>query len=301
MDRRLAGALLVVAVLTVAVVLPARDGIGIAGVATSIELPADPHVGDCLLTRYTGFETATAAESQLPLVFGHCSEGEVAGEVLAVLSAVGDPASRAAQVRSVGPDCQQLAFEHAGLLPANGNHYRLLDPPAGPVTWNPAVNLRQAWIFPDPVATAAGRTWAACVAGPARGGLYEGRLLAAYDGGKLPDGFGSCWDQPTVNVAMRQVNCSQAHLSEVISTGTMPAQPANLSRADIEGSCHRLVSRVMDRTDPTADGQLEIRINPDGEPRANRRLDIICYVVPTEHSLVGTLVGLGDRPVPLTR
>jgi hypothetical protein len=316
MDRRLIGALLVVAVLTVAVVLPARDGLGIAGTGSPIALPAEPRVGDCLLTTYAGFEPASESNprgvssggrgtaspaSQVPLNFGSCRSGEVAGEVLAVLSAAGDEATRRARIRAIGPDCQRLAFAYAGLLPTEDNDYRLLDPPAGPVTWNLAVNLRQAWILPDRISRAAGRTWAACVAGPAYGGRYEGRLLGAYDGGRLPDGFGNCWDQRTVTVAMRQVDCGAPHQSEVISMGWVPPQPATVTRADIESSCYRLASLVMDRADPTASGQLQIRINPDSDPpRVNRRLDIICYVVPTERSLAGTLVGLGDRPVPLT-
>ena len=49
MDRRLIGALLVVAVVAVAIVVPARDGLRIAGRGTTIDLPADPQVGDCLL------------------------------------------------------------------------------------------------------------------------------------------------------------------------------------------------------------------------------------------------------------
>ena len=318
MDRRLIGALLVVAVVAAATVVPALHGLRIAGEAIAIELPADPRFGDCLLTKWSGFgllpgaapagavttsapSTAApgSAKAEPSPVFGSCGgKGQVAGEVLAVVSAAGDEAARRAQVRATGPNCQQLAFAYAGLIPTDKNHYGLPGWPAEPVSWSLSVNLQNAWILPDPLLRAAGRTWAACVAAPARSDFYHGRLFAAYAGGKLPDGFGSCWDQRSVNVAMRPINCGDPHQSELISLGTVP-NLKDITRAAIEGSCLRLAGRIMGRADPTANGGLEIQVDPqDDIPRAGARLNVVCYIVPTKHSLAGTLVGLGDRPVP---
>lgn len=309
---------MVVAVLTAAIVLPALDGIGVAGTAAPIPLPADPRRGDCLLTAFPGVEppagvtarnpsadgrgvaTPPAGRSPSPIVFGGCDERAIAGEVLAVLSVSGaDYATRIARVRATGPDCQVLAFAYAGLQRTDGNNYGLRQPPDGPVTWNLAVNLRAAWIFPDLRTRAAGRTWAACVAGPASGGSYQGSLMGAFEGGELPNGFGSCWDQLRMDVAMRSVNCGDPHQSEIISTGTVAAD-STVTRAEIEGSCRQLASRVMGRPDPTAGGVLGIEVDPQYDAPPHRRFDVICYIVPTANLLTGTLVGLAGRPVPLT-
>ena len=102
MDRRLIGALLVVGVVAVAVVVPARDGLRIAGLATAIELPADPEVGDCLLV--------TAS-------FGPCAGQPAIGEVASIVTATGDPYDRLVRAESSGTDSLKPFVLSLGDLP----------------------------------------------------------------------------------------------------------------------------------------------------------------------------------------
>ena len=115
MDRRLVGALLVVVVLTVAIVIPARNGLRITGSGSIGELPADPVVGDCLLQPpYEFWEQARgragadsisqrARKNPLAPIFGPCDGGEVAGEVVAIISASGDGVTRQARAARSTP------------------------------------------------------------------------------------------------------------------------------------------------------------------------------------------------------
>ena len=70
---------------------------------------------------------------------------------------------------------------------------------------------------------------------------------------------------------------------------------------EISGSCQSLAAEVMGRSDPTADGGLAVRIDPDAADSlrwTREAMGVVCYVAPSAHSLTGTLVGLRDRPVP---
>jgi hypothetical protein len=61
---------------------------------------------------------------------------------------------------------------------------------------------------------------------------------------------------------------------------------------------------VVGRNDPTADGTLRVALDP--EQLAQRlhdgmTVDVTCFVTANAgRRLAGTLVGLGDRPIPFT-
>jgi hypothetical protein len=64
-----------------------------------------------------------------------------------------------------------------------------------------------------------------------------------------------------------------------------------------------LAARVIGRADPTAGGHLVVGVSPDpGDTILYTipSLEIVCYLMPDDHSLTGTLVGLGDQPIPFT-
>jgi hypothetical protein len=284
MDRRLIGALLVVAVVAVAVVVPARDGLRIAGRAVTIDLPADPGVGDCLLV--------TAS-------FGPCAGRQVLGEVVSIVTATSDPYDRPVRAESSGTDCRAAALTYAGLTAIDGRyvprHYQQPDP----VNWKFSINVRTSWVLPTALQRAAGRTWAACIVEPAEGSSYVGGLTEAYSGGRLPDAYGVCWSSREVGVAMHKVNCAEPHLAELLAIGNVARDDVNPT--EISGSCQSLAAEVMGRPDPTADGGLTVLIDPDAADSfrwTREAMGVVCYVVPTAHSLTGSLVGLGDRPVP---
>jgi hypothetical protein len=318
MDRRLVGALLVVVVLTVAIVVPARNGLRIAGSGLIGELPADPSVGDCLLQppyefweqarRRPGADSTSQLARKNPLapIFGPCDGGEVAGEVVAIVSASGDRVTRQARAAASGLDCRSTALQYAGLHPL-GERFVLADQmAANPVSWQLSVSMRGSWMLPSVVLQAAGRSWAACVATPGLAGFYRGTLANSYRGGRLPDVFGTCWDRATPSAGMRAIDCGTPHAAELISMGDLPDRAATTGAA-INAACYRLAAEVMGRADPTAGGGLQVKVAPDlpdvpvtsNSPDAGSRgLNVVCFVTAGERSLTGSLVGIGENAIP---
>src|SRR6478752_10805401 len=146
MDRRLIGALLLVAAIAAGVVAAKGGGLRTVGTAVMGELPADPRVGDCLLEPAEGSvpefaprpwadlrPLATPAQTTLPDIsrtidgprFGSCiGAGPVGGEVIALLSATGDERTRRQRAASTGIDCRAASLRYAGLRMID-NHFGL--------------------------------------------------------------------------------------------------------------------------------------------------------------------------------
>jgi len=284
MDRRLIGALLVVAVVAVAIVVPARDGLRVAGRATAIDLPADPGIGDCLLVNAS---------------FGPCTGQPALGEVVSIVTASGRDQDRLLRADSSGTNCRAAALTYAGLTAVDGRYVPRDHLQPDPVNWKFSINLRTSWVLPTAQQRAAGRTWAACVVGPGDGGSYAGGLADAYSGGRLPDVYGVCWNSREVSVAIKKVDCAEPHLAELIAIGNVAQH--DVTPTQISGSCRQLAAQVLGRPDPTADGGLAVLIDPDATDSlrwTREAMGVVCYLVPNAHSLTGTLVGLADRPVP---
>jgi hypothetical protein len=315
MDRRLIGALLVVAAIVVAILVPVRDGLRVAGTAAITDIPADPAIGNCLLEPTAEFWSGarvppdkpaggTAAEqatnNPLAPIFGSCSGVSVAGEVVAIRSATGDSGSRLASAQGSGLDCRAAALEYAGLTRVDSRFSVRGQLGAEPVSWKFSINLRTSWVLPSPVLQAAGRTWVACVASPVTPSRYTGSIADAYLGGELPAPFGTCWDRPETGAGIQMVPCDQPHKAQLVASGTIPTRQ-DATIAKIGQSCRGLTATVMGRTDPTAGGGLTIKLSPeiaDGQVWRSSSVDVICFITPTEHSLVASVVGLGDRPIP---
>jgi len=315
MDRRLVGALLVVAVISAAIVLPPMvTGSRIAGSASPIDLPDPPGVGDCLLNplpktngqdladgttvRITGYP-ADLPDDTAAAAFGPC-DGLVAGEVVQVVDSGGDPPARRAAAAVSNEGCRSATAAYTGLLDV----IRQFTSPTGAVEavrWDPTVNVRHVWVQPEAVQRAAGRTWLACVVTPARPVRYLGRVAGAFAGRSLPDQFGVCWLQTDVSAAVTFVDCSEPHRSELVSIGSVSGH-SDVAPADVTTSCERLASRVVGRDDPTAGGVLTVGVDPEELParlRSDRTVDVTCFLTAgNDRRLVGTLVGLGDRPIP---
>ena len=131
------GALLLVAALTLALVIPAIDGLRLAGVATMIELPSEPQASDCMLPSPTN-AAATAGDSPLPLwpTFGACDGRNLAGEVVAVVGGEGDVSTRLQKAAASGTDCRRMALEYSGLVLNDGRPLSAIRYPADPISWN---------------------------------------------------------------------------------------------------------------------------------------------------------------------
>ncbi len=316
MDRRLVGALLVVVVLSAAIVLPPLfTGARVAGSASPIALPAPPHVGSCLLyslpargdglTDGTSIDLAAYRAGQSAkdpdiAVFGPC-DGEIAGEVVDLIDAPGDAASRLATAVGAEKQCRAAASDYTGLDVAAARLPGLRDAATNPVRWSPSANLRYRWVQPESLQRAAGRTWLACVVTPSRPVLYSGSVAAAFSTGRLPTPFGLCWAGADVRAGMGVVDCNQPHRSELLSVGRVE-NPTNWTSTQVRQACARVATTFIGRSDPTAGGALEITVTP---PDLDRRLlwdaplDLTCYVTGGGgRQLDGTLLSLGDRSIP---
>jgi len=316
MHRRLMGALLVIAAMTAAMVVPVGGGLRIAGNATTIELPGAPTVGDCMLETTTEFvqaavharsrtapsPTVPATPNLLAPTFGSCQGQLAAGEVVALVSATGDPRARRAWAEGSGLDCRTAALLYAGLVPAAGR-FVIPDQPIGPVAWNLSVNLRATWVLPSRILQDSGRTWVACIVAPMNAGKYQGRIAGAYQGGRLPDELGTCWDQPRVGAGINPVDCGRPHRAELISAGII-TDVASTTTAQVLEACRQLAARSVGTSDPTFGGALAVTISPGDIthlPDHGSEPSILCFIsAPDGPSLNGTLIGVGDGPLPYT-
>jgi hypothetical protein len=317
MDRRLVGSLLVAVVLVAAISVPAWGGLRITGRGVAIELPADPKVGDCIfdasaamamavLQQLPSSVTAVVNVNQsvtgLPVIAGPCDGRPVVGEVVAMISLPSlEPGGPPTREHDVTQQCRAATLRYAGLEQV-GDRFTLADRPVSdPVTWNLSMHIQNSRLMPSALLRSAGRSWSACVASPPGLTRHHGTVAVAYGGGELPNEFGTCWDSREVTASIRSVGCEDSHVAELMSMGTVHDRSATTPAA-IRSSCASVAAQVMGRADPTAGGRLAVRVSPDGDTTIRRdpSLEIVCYMVAPDHSLTGTLVGLGYRPIPFT-
>jgi len=305
-DRRLVGGLLFVLVVTLAVVIPSLGGLRREGTASPIQLPDAPRVGDCLLQPLTDFISIPLDRTR-PLLapsFAPCDGREVAGEVVAVVRATGGISARLRQAEASGVDCYRSSLEYSGLVLTDGRYVVAGHSPNDPVNWNLTINVRTAWVVPAPLLRTAGQSWVACIAAPLSGATFRGRLADAFSGGMLPDEFGFCWQQRTPS-AEGSVSCGGRHFAELVSLGTI-ADGTGIALGDIESSCQRLSALVVGRTDPTAAGRLTVATSVSSQrvapvPPLPQKLNVVCSLEPLAYPLSGSVVGLGDQPIPYSK
>jgi hypothetical protein len=297
MNRRLVGALVVA--LSVAAAIAAPGGSLVSGDARPAPLPREPAVGDCIVgdipePRGGDFDPATVtAGEEISSPFGPCT-GERGGEVVLVGTARGSVDDRLRIASELSDDCARTARAVAGITA-----HELASRESG-IRWTLSPNARYRWVVPDPRARAGGQTWLACVATSASALRYSGTVADAFSGGRLPDAFGSCWAGDVVSAALTAAPCSEPHRAELVAIGR-PAQDG-ITMAITRGSCGDLTAHVMNRTEPEEVGDVEIVVHPanidERSAERLRRTDIVCYVVGTEgRQVVGTIVGIGDRPL----
>jgi hypothetical protein len=296
MNRRLVGALVVA--FAVAAALAAPAGALVAGDARPAPLPPEPVVGDCVtgeIPEALDFdpETVTVGE-ELTTPFSAC-EGEVSGEVVLVASARGDLDARLRAANDLSDDCARATRLVAGIDVAERASR------GSSIRWTLSPNARYRWVMPDPRSRAGGQTWLACVATPPFAEPYPGSVASAFSGGRLPDAFGSCWADAVIDAGLTSAPCSGPHRAELIAVGR--PWRGGISTELAEDSCRAMAARVTGRADPTARGDVEIRLYPanlEGRyARQTVRPDLVCYVIgAAERQIVGTVVGVGDRPLP---
>ncbi len=301
MDRRLAGIVVLLLALSAVVVVPSLDGKRTSGTAVAVTFPHPPRVGDCLRAPFALTAAVAGSPPEISVTsvdLGPC-EGEVSGEVVAFWE-TSAAAAQAPSSRFGGP-CYRQAAEYAGLQ-SNGRSTDLPGAPAGgPVRWKPTIGFNPFLVVPGEIEQRAGRSWVACLVLPVGGVAYSGTLRDAFSQG-LPAQFGLCFNSANFDVLPSLLLCDQPHVAELLATGWIRDR-SQVSLPEVQDACREVAGRLIGADDPTRGEALEIvtdRLTAQSVDRSDGPLTIGCFATTRGASeLSGSVIGLGERPVPI--
>ena len=244
---------------------------GISGEATPVSVPAAPAVGQCL----------TAAS-----VVIDCSRPH-RWEVTASWAAVDGHRS----IEATEDTCRNRG--------ASYGHLRDVSRLAG---WTLRISsitaVRQA-----PANARAGLLgWAVCTIQPAWVDSRTGSIGAVRRPDQAPELFGLClYNTP---LAGGGVDCGEIHDQQLLGSTVIVSEDAAAAGKAATASCYQLAALVIGVSDPTFHGQLSIHVDiePDSATSASGRFSGKCSVISIAGNMLnGTVVGLGDGPLPLTK
>lgn len=279
-------------------------------------IPGPPAVGDCLLdpTVIASQALIGPAPKHPWLRTGPC-QGRRFGEVAAVLTKHDLPAPTPS---SSQPDTG----------PNSGNDTEVLDPyeppcfdavtvwvgppsPAGPQIFDrwltDSFTVGVVLSGPNQIQNAAGQDWVACIGAGINWGTaipdaagaighdaigYDATIHGMFSPGPPPSTFALC--TPTTD-NQEPVACTTAHRVERF--GAMNTEHA-VTEADRRG-CQTLVRHLTGMPDPTAGGKLTITVDDYAAPTGYHFLHCLIVTV-SPHQLTGPLLGLADRPAPVS-
>lgn len=278
--RRLLG---VGMVLLVALAVPAVarwGGLWVSGSPTIARTVVVPRPGDCLAAlvgptpplRPLIFGISAAVVDEPATVFADCAGAHV-GEVVALRrTPVDADGFGAAGAGTAGPWCTQVAVGYRELLRWQ------VAAVAGEV-WTPVVAHRFIAVVDDSGAD----RWAACVVLAPGLERYRGSYVSSLAGTAAPTPFGSCRSGAAAGL---QASCDMPHDQQIFGVLQPGATPT-------WHSCAALVRRVTGMVDLTGGGRLGVWIDDPGA-KATCRVRVV-----GPERLTGTLLGLGDAPLPL--
>lgn len=311
MHRREGGLLIILIVVILAVVAPGVLGRRVSGSAVAVPVPGPPRVGDCLTTP----ATHGAASS---VVIAPCTADRF-GEVVAVTD---DPRILAATSRrqydddgaAVSDDrdrqaCSDLVLRYLGLT-VNADHEGFVQS-----YWQPLAPLDMSISRPSVRQLAAGQHWLACSFYVhdhlGKAASYRNSVRDAYGPWNStrsvpPAALAYCLTTDNLLTA-ESVPCGQPHSAEAFG-GTRTARPG-LTAGSLHAGCAVLAAKLTKMSDTTAGGALQVAVSavhgPTGtsEPGLGGPGDATGYAVcvisaPAGRPLAGSLLALGDRPVP---
>lgn len=308
-DRRVLGAALLALVLLAAVILPLVDGRRVAG---SPVRSAEPVVGDCVLV------------SDLIEVLGDggAPYGRV-GRPSAVRTDCATPGAATVIGRSVGAERmpeQLTRREYLGYrsgcrgaaeqarLEFRGDRYTRQS--GGPrVTFGSLVLLAAEAATPQ-VDGHVGGGGDLCYAMALAGDGFAPTVIPA---GRPGDALGICQLRgPDEQDRGASTSCRDPHDIEFFGRVVAVSVPGG--DVDVPAACRDYLAHVTGMSDPTASGRLRVTTQSGavqsgsmaGEPSRpagadrGRGVDSVCGLVVTEHgrTLTGSLIDLGDRPLP---
>jgi len=302
MDRRLAGLLVLVLAITAVVVAPAIDGRRVAGAGVAAAFPAPPEVGACVLPPVPVGPKVGGLLPEIPVTavhFGSC-EGVIAGEVVSLLAS--DQVT-GMDLSFPGP-CADGISAFAGLQVSARSATVPGAPPDSPAVWTPTLGSTGLLIVPSQSERNTGRLWAACLVVPTMHSTYHGTLRHAFTAGRLPDQFGLCWAESDLDHMPDLLPCAEPHPAELLATGWIENRSV-VTLERVEASCLDIAGRIMRTGDPGRGGAITIVTDPvrrDGASRPDAPLTVGCFATSSAGApLTGTVIGLGDSPVPLAR
>lgn len=282
------------------VAVPSTLGRKVGGEPRAESIAGPPTVGQCVTAVRTVPRSSTKSASTpvaaLPVatVVPWC-EGAVIGEVISVKPSSSTPViSTLDEYYRANPDCRSQVETYLGTFSASD----ILG-----VRWTKSLSVEAVLVGPDAHDRAAGRTWVACVV--TTGGSSYGApapLASAWANRTMPDAFGLCWAEDVQPRGM-SLPCRSAHRTQQIAIGFVagPSDSATsivsaASRDAVARGCREIAASTLGVPDPTLGGALEVRVVADrsGSPFVQ------CAVTVTGgRHLVGSLIGLGTRPLPL--
>ena len=251
MDRRPLGLGVVFVVLAAALVTPTLLGRRITGTAVAVPIAAAPQVGDCLLDSRQDPGSAGVADGS-PTVVPCTSRHD--GEIITQTATIGATAASrrgGGQVPSLAA-CATTAYWYLGVHPLDGVGQRSVSLGA----WWPAFAADFQMLRPGALQLRVGQSWSACVLMSPHG-LVTGSVAHLYGGTPRASPIALCSATSDIKLYM-SVSCDQPHATEII--GWRVADQSLADEASMRQSCSELAVRMIGRTDPEANGELQIAV-----------------------------------------
>lgn len=284
--------MLLVGLLAVAV-LPALSGRGIVGSAQRVSVPL---VGECVLVGRPSDPDAAGGSSagstagpmeRLSAVLGDCADPAAARVIASRPESLLASASASDYSTTRAALCSDALETAAGrAAPGAGFVWQRRDVQIGV---RPQVQLEaELAVSPNPVG---GPQWTVCYASDA-----AGRPVPVLDADAPIDALGSCF-RDAADGAPSPIDCSLPHTSQLLGTaGQIAGYP---TPTDYRLACRDFAAVAIGVTDATAGEALQLRSFERTSPQGVQGQCRIS-VVDEKRMLSGSLIGLGDRPLPWT-
>lgn len=293
LPRRVWGALVLVAGLALALVVPAVSGQRVSGTAGRAPIPGQPQVGDCLTAPYVGAGAAvpvagiTLGAAPYDRCPGAADGRRVFGEVVLVaadLTSFPTVFPAVGGGRSPPPDPSACAGALRAYLGWTAT------------SWDPVFDDTLVLLGPGAAQYADGQRWIACAVITGDRGYPVPVRAGAF--GRAADLYQQCADS---RLGPRsRVRCDDPHDVEVFGTAVIGPD----GQGDLADTCARLITARTGLADPTAGGLFEVRAGPDDPNTVPPDVsasgqEVICAIrVTAGRPLAASLVGVAGRPLP---
>ena len=302
------GVLLLVLAATGAVIVRGVLAPGTAGTPASAPLPLPPAVGSCV-DLDAGVEVVSCDAPHTAEVIMSWPAGRAPGSAVHAEQQPRMTFSVSKQLPYAESDqvCQQWADSYTGWSDYLAEHADDLWIPPRPMVVGRLVDAPADQGLPD-------KHWTACVAETGQH-LFSGSVAesALYLGGHRPDAVSVCLTSTTLRVEFS--SCSVAHTTELIGTIALTNEMMfrrtvliDRTAEEVQQRCVDLARTVTGADDPTYGGQLDIVTESVWQQRESPVTiaapgwfipDCLLRVAGTQ-SLSGSVIGLGDGPLPLS-